>query len=242
MRTANVQLTVRGRKLGMRVSVPDRDVRPAELLPFYRSMSEAMMNMVTHDAAASGYSVSCKAGCGACCRQLVPISAIEARQLTKLVEEMPEPRRSEIKRRFQEAIEKTARADLLARMSNPQDADPRTTREINLEYWKLRIPCPFLENESCSIYADRPIACREFLVVSDPSHCSEDRPDNVRALGPPAGPISHRLPRPYRSPGGKPIDWVPLILLLDFAMRHPNEPDARPATQWVNEFFEGLPK
>ena len=53
-------------------------------------------------------------------------------------------------------------------------------RELNLEYWALKIACPFLENESCSIYKDRPIACREYLVVTDPKHCAEARPENVK--------------------------------------------------------------
>ena len=39
-----------------------------------------------------GVRVSCRAGCGACCRQLVPIAEAEARRIRDLVEAMPEPR------------------------------------------------------------------------------------------------------------------------------------------------------
>ena len=242
VRTANVQLTIRGRRLALKFSVPDRSLGPNELLPFYRAMSEGLMSLAVHEAKARGHQVSCKAGCGACCRQLVPISPIEARHLARLVESMPEPRRSEIAARFAQAREQLEAAGLMPRLSNPQDAPPEQMRELNLEYWALRIPCPFLENESCSIYHDRPIACREYLVVTDPKHCAEARPENVRALEPPGGPITHRLPRTDRSPGGKPVDWVPLILSPDYAREHPDEAMPRPSTDWVGEFFEGLPK
>ena len=241
VRTASVQLTIRGRKVGMRFSVPDRALRPGELLSFYRTMSEGLMSLAVHDAKSYGHQVSCRAGCGACCRQLVPISAIEARHLMKLVEAMPEPRRSEIRRRFADAKEKLEAAGLMPRLSNPQDAPPEQMRELNLEYWALRIPCPFLEDESCSIYKDRPVACREYLVVSDPKHCAEERPENVRALEPPGGPITQRMPRTDRSAGGRPIDWVPLILSPDYAKDHPDEGPARPSQEWVEELFKGLP-
>jgi NADH:ubiquinone oxidoreductase subunit D len=61
--------------------------------------------LAEENARASGATVSCKKGCGACCRQLVPVSEIEARQLKELVEQMPEPRRSEIWARFERARE-----------------------------------------------------------------------------------------------------------------------------------------
>ena len=46
--------------------------------------------------AARGEAISCKAGCGACCRQLVPVSETEAHHLRDVVEAMPEPRRAAV--------------------------------------------------------------------------------------------------------------------------------------------------
>jgi hypothetical protein len=37
---------------------------------------------------------------------------------------------------------------------------------LSLEYLALGIACPFLEDESCSIHAERPLACRQHLVTS----------------------------------------------------------------------------
>ena len=126
MRTANVQLTIRGRRLALKFSVPDRSLQPNDLLPFYRSMSEGLMSLAVHEAKGQGHQVTCKAGCGACCRQLVPISPIEARHLMKVIESMPEPRRSEIRQRFADAREKLQAAGLMPRLGNPQDAPARS--------------------------------------------------------------------------------------------------------------------
>jgi Fe-S-cluster containining protein len=37
------------------------------------------------------------------------------------------------------------------------------------------MPCPFLEDESCSIHPDRPLVCREYLVTSPAELCAGPR-------------------------------------------------------------------
>ena len=49
-----------------------------------------VVGVAVEDAVAEGETISCKKGCGACCRQLVPISQVEARRIRDLVEAMPE--------------------------------------------------------------------------------------------------------------------------------------------------------
>src|SRR3989442_12014968 len=90
---ATVALTIRGRRFNMEMGIPRGDKRPSEMLPLFRSVAEAMIDVGVKDEAEAGRKVSCKKGCGACCRQLVPISAIEARDIAKVVEKMPQERR-----------------------------------------------------------------------------------------------------------------------------------------------------
>ncbi|MDB5171879.1 MAG: hypothetical protein JWN51_652 [Phycisphaerales bacterium] len=236
VRTATVELTVNGRRLGLHVSVPDRPVRPAELLPVYRSISAQLMAVAVKDVEDAGFKVSCRAGCGACCRQLVPISPIEARELVKVIDRMPEPRRTEMRRRFSVVRQALQGAGLLERLLDPRHS--REGRVLSEQYWRLRLPCPFLENESCSIYPDRPIACREYLVVSPAEHCAEPTSENVRALPLPAGPVPVRIPHHERNRDGTPVDWVALTLSPDFVAVNPTEPPPRPGTQFVGEFFK----
>src|SRR5262249_5875044 len=86
MRTVHVTLTVRGKSLNMRMDVPSSPVRPREMLPLFRSISQSLTDLAVKQVEAAGHRVSCRAGCGACCRQLVPISAVEAREIARMVE------------------------------------------------------------------------------------------------------------------------------------------------------------
>lgn len=240
--TGTVELTINGRRVAVQVKVPVGDVPPAKLLPLYRSIAELLTNLAVKNVEAAGHRVTCAKGCGACCRQLVPISALEARELVKLVERMPEPRRTVVKQRFAE-IRRRLEQDaphLLPHLLNPQDAPEPVLETLGDDYFALGMACPFLEGESCSIYADRPTACRQYLVVSNPVHCSELKSDNVRAIQAPPGPVSRATPSFERSPGGRPVDWVTLTLSPDFVARHPQEPAPRAGTQLVEQFFNRL--
>src|SRR5262245_58467699 len=98
--SADVALKIGDRKLQAKFTVPAGPTRLIELLPLAQNLANAIVNAAEEDVIEQGESISCKKGCGACCRQLVPISQVEARRIRDLVEEIPEPRRGEIKKRF----------------------------------------------------------------------------------------------------------------------------------------------
>jgi len=47
------------------------------------------------------------------------------------------------------------------------------------EWFRESHPCVFLENGRCSIYKVRPVACRSYFVINDPSLC---QPDNKQTI------------------------------------------------------------
>ena len=110
-------------------------------------------------------------------------------------------------------------------------------REIGLAYFRLGVPCPFLEDESCSIHPERPLACREYLVTSPASNCASPSADNIEMV-PLAGKPSAAVMAVDRSstPGG----WVPLVLALDWAGDHPAAAQSRPAQDVVKDVFTRL--
>src|SRR5947209_7229939 len=67
--TLTVKLSFSGRPMEAELAVPTRPFPLRDLLPTFRSLSEAIV----------GRAVSCRSGCGACYRQLVPVSEVEAR-------------------------------------------------------------------------------------------------------------------------------------------------------------------
>ena len=70
--TATLRLGIGSLKIVHPVSVPEDKVRAAEVMPALQGLVNAVV-----DAAEAGQTISCRKGCGACCRQLVPISRTE---------------------------------------------------------------------------------------------------------------------------------------------------------------------
>ncbi len=95
--TANLMLSLSGERVRVEMTVPSGAVGLREILPACRSLTEAIVASAEKAEAAEGRHVSCRKGCGACCRQLVPISEVEARQIRDLVDDLHEPRRSEVR-------------------------------------------------------------------------------------------------------------------------------------------------
>ena len=104
----DVEINLGDRKLCTKMSVPATPMRLMELLPILQQVANAVVDSGVADAEAAGHTIACQKGCGACCRQLVPISEVEARRIRDLVDEMPEPRRSHVRQRFDEARQKLA--------------------------------------------------------------------------------------------------------------------------------------
>jgi len=149
---------------------------------------------------------------------------------------MPEPRRTQIVARFADAVRRLDEAGLLDPLREPFSHDRDVRMRYAARYYAMRIPCPFLENESCGIYEDRPLRCREFLVTSPPENCASDHPGRITRPPTPPGPWSVI----YRFEDGKGDDdlrIVALVLALEFASEHADAP--RP-TYSAPEMFKNL--
>jgi Fe-S-cluster containining protein len=236
---AQVVLELGTQRLQARFSVPEEPIAPVDLLPIARAIVERITQTAIADLPA-GKEVTCKAGCGACCRQLVPISQTEARMLAFLVRDMPEPRRSIIADRFRAAEKKLREAGLWDVLTDRANWVPDDVRRRGLEYFHLGIPCPFLEDEACSIHPDRPLSCREYLVTSDPVHCAAVRGEAIEQIPLPlkASAAMNRM-APMRE-GAIFYSWVPLVQIFDWIADNPDPPAEKPGPELVREFFEKL--
>ena len=233
-------MTIGGVPMQFSLQVPSGVVRPRELLPVYRAVAERIIDRGVEEAAVEGRSVSCRKACGACCRQLVPLAPVEAVAIARLVEGLPGPRRDAVRERFRQASARMAAEGLAARLPGGTRATSlEEVEEFGLAYFRLGIPCPFLEDESCSIYADRPIVCREYLVTSPPVECSRPSPEGVKKI---------RLARSSWSalaasgarPGACFVPWVPLVLSLEFSEANPDVDSPQDAEVVVGAFLRLL--
>lgn len=238
---ATVELAVAGRRLRIELNVPTSRVETRRLLPLFQAVADRVVGVACEGVEAAGEKVSCTKGCGACCRQLVPISVTEAHQLRELVDALPEPRRSRLLARFAAARLRLERAGLLDTLSHPQQVTDAQSQALGMAYFELGVACPFLEDESCSIHPDRPVACREYLVTSPAEHCAHPTADTVCGVRMPAK-VSRVIRQIERPEGDETMRWVPLILAPEWSNAQPGRAASRPGTEIVRAFFEGLTK
>ncbi len=87
--------------------------------------------------------VACRTGCNYCCHQVVSARAAEIFLLARAIRALPAP----------------AAARLTARVG---EAAAATSGMKVAERHRRNLACPLLEDGRCSLYADRPLACRAF--------------------------------------------------------------------------------
>lgn len=214
----SVRLRLGETELQAEVTVPRGAMTTVELVPVLQGFVDAATDIGVKDVEARGKTLSCRAGCTACCYQLIPVSEPEARFLAALVAALPEDRRAVVRQRFADAVARLSEGGLLDRAR--EAADPDARREAGLEYLRRWVACPFLEDDLCSIRAHRPLSCREHLVTSPAERCADPGLGAVEPVPLPAH-FSRTL---YTFGDGKGADaprWLPLVLALDATTREP---------------------
>ena len=92
--------------------------------------------------------VDCKEGCDWCCYQTVPVTPPEAFAIANFLSSSEDPTRAAV---------------TLAKLV---DVNQKTQGLAPRERTKLHIPCAFLDQGRCSIYAVRPLSCSEFTSMN----------------------------------------------------------------------------
>lgn len=239
--TANVKLASADWEMQFQLSVPEAPIALRELLPPAQDLSNAIVGATVQEIERHGGKISCCKGCGACCRQLVPISEVEAQNIAEVVESFPEPRRAQVKTRFVDAKKRLSEAGLLEKLRQPERWYREGFREFGLEYFRQSIRCPFLEDETCSIYSDRPVTCREFLVTTPAAYCQDPASEPIRSVKLPmsVGPALAKMGTPEDDSPPK-ARWVPLVLALEWKAANPDAPSKRNGPDLLRELTRNL--
>lgn len=140
------------------VTAPVEVTAADQLLDAARILVDADVDGIDRNPA---FDISCGPGCGACCRQAVPVTPAELRAVRRWLDELPDDER----------LAHEARIDATAERLTATDAEAIGVDDERA-YVALAIACPFLVDESCTIRPVRPLACREYVVTSDPAHCA----------------------------------------------------------------------
>lgn len=154
------------------IEVPDRPIGLAALARLFLPLDDRSTRLAVERSAREGRAISCREGCAACCRQLVPLSPAEAFLLADVVDALPEARRGEVSNRFERAREALERSWIGYALRHRMAEDPKRAAELAIGYHRLDLDCPFLVDERCSIYMDRPSTCREYVVTTPSAACA----------------------------------------------------------------------
>ncbi len=244
-----LSLRIADEPFAVEVAQPPNPARLDELLPLMRAIDDAAVAQAVRRTTVAGKTVSCRKGCSACCQATpVMVTPPEAYALLRLVEAMPEPRQAELRRRFADRVARLRDAGLVEIcLQRDPGLDKAETQAMIERYFRLRLVCPFLDDDACSIYEDRPFVCRQFLVTSPASMCAamcadpfhnpvQVVPLSIAAAKATLQVVEEALATPQCS--------IPLVLALDYAEAHRTElertyPAEDVARRWVKAICDG---
>ncbi|MGC9453902.1 MAG: YkgJ family cysteine cluster protein [Phycisphaerae bacterium] len=170
-------LPVGGGFLNVRLFAPKGKTAVGAVMPAARALADEQVRLLRERLVADGEHVPCKPGCSACCRFLVPISPPEAVRLIDELAKLPRARRKAFHLSF-------ARSAMRIRAAGPPPAS-HGLAAISRWYANLHLDCPLLQDDLCSIYPLRPLACREFLATHSAELCARPDPADCQAVSPP---------------------------------------------------------
>lgn len=201
---------------------PQGQVRLDEVLPLLRQIDDVTIDRAVQQSTDAGRPISCCRGCSACCRaQPVPITPAEAYAVWLLVENLPEPRRSDTRAAFTNRSQRLFETGLAqAYLDRNPDLSQDGARDIARRYFALGLVCPFLTGDgACGIYDERPFVCRQYLVTSPAELCSNPFDNSVEVL-----PMPIAAATAFQKVSTERLSTeqftIPLTLALEYVERH----------------------
>ncbi len=176
-----LELDVLGESVHLRIRVEKDRVRLADVVPLAQVVCREITGLVVNRVRGEGRGIPCRKGCSSCCSSLVPLSVPEAFWLSDEILARPEAQRVLMERACflaarhilgKEPPKPFAEQTKLMLSDNPPEQD--LMRVANW-YKGLRLACPFLIGGVCTVYEQRPLACREHFVRGTARACKGER-------------------------------------------------------------------
>lgn len=212
-----------------RVQVDMGPMRISDLVPTAFELTQVLGMKAEQRSERLGLKVSCKAGCGACCRQMVPLSPPEAYFMADMLDRMEDLRRARLVGRFEKIEAHLESLNMVGQLLSAESGSS-PVRALSRTYFALQMACPFLEDESCSIHPDRPVACRDYSVTSPASFCRDPYTFPVEVVPMPM-PLSLALARLFADLTDTEPTLIPLTLAPRWVREHP---------EWRSSTWPGL--
>jgi len=235
-------LNILGRTLHLNIAFTPGPASLPDIAPLARQLSTSLALTALDSLRKRRYSVPCQKGCAACCSYLVPLSAPEAFRLNDEILALPPDRRKTIVKKLlcnaKQILEKSSEKTNTVEFELQNSASHIT--QISAWYADLELTCPFLSQNLCTFYDQRPTACREHIITGPEAVCRPLQADGSRVI-PMSLSILEALARLTAELEHSEVEAVILPLALPWAQT--NLDRARrtwPARQIVENFVEIL--
>jgi len=223
MERFDIAINTSAGRLSTAVDVPTAFVPVTAIVPLLRRLGEEAQGLEEARLSTEGKTRSCTKGCAACCQMLVPLSAPEAYALMEHLRSWPPEKQRRIAERLAQAKSLLLSHGLWHRLmeigESSQPQDDASLEPINRDFYALRMACPFLEEDMCSIYETRPAACRELLVTSPADRCRDMASQDITPIPAPVR-ISPVLGLLWSELTDSPARLIPLPIVSEWVERH----------------------
>jgi len=171
-----LELDILGKKVNFPTRVGQGQARLADIVPLARTICTKITDVVVESICSDGGRIPCRKGCAACCGPyLVPLSVPEALRLNEEISAAPPNQREPMLRACLLAahriLNQKTPEPFLDQTTEPSQAGPAELNLVLSWYASLKLPCPFLCKGLCTIYQQRPMACRELFVKGSADAC-----------------------------------------------------------------------
>jgi len=166
------ELDVAGKTVDFRIDVAAKQATLAAIVPLARTISTKLALTVLDSLSKNGQFVPCRKGCSTCCNYLIPLSIPEVFRLREELLAMPADYSSQILQSCVDTAERILdnKPPTFSLKTSSKSARSQIGR-ISRWYGGLKLACLFLSDRLCTLYEQRPIACREHIVTGSPVSC-----------------------------------------------------------------------
>lgn len=208
-----MDLPVTSGSLCLEAAIPPGRCDLASLVPAARTIASRLSAMTVSILRRHDISVPCRKGCSACCHYLVPLSVAEAQALRRTIDRLQPSRRDALQAKL---AAWSASSDLPSSCYPRQDK-PGTFARLADRYAQRQTPCPLLHAGLCTMYDDRPIACREHAALGPSVACHHRRGGKPTPV---ITSVFEALSRLHAELTDRPMEVVPMPSLHDWWERH----------------------
>lgn len=174
-----LDLDILGESVNFRIGVGQGQSRLADIVPLARVVCTKITDIVVEKAHSEGDYIPCDKDCSACCRYLVPLSVPEAFRLSEEISGAPSYRRDSMRRACflaaQRVLNHKPPTLYNAQVTQASSVSPSDMYLVSSWYASLELACPFLCRGVCTIYEQRPLACREHFIKGSIRACGGGR-------------------------------------------------------------------